>query len=257
MQVVIVPCLTDNYSYLIHADGAREAVVVDPSEAPPILAALEARGLRLVGILATHHHWDHIGGVEALVTALGDLPVYGHVSDAGRIPLQSVKLGHEERFQIAGLAFRALHVPGHTSGAVAYVCEDAVFTGDTLFAGGCGRLFEGTPADMYASLHEKLGALPDSTRIYCGHEYTASNLRFAAHVEPGNDEVRKKAERVNELRARGEPSVPSTLGDERRTNPFFRVAQPEVRAHVRADVSASAPPAEVLGAVRARKDAFR
>ena len=140
-----------------------------------------------------------------------------------------MQLAHEEQFEIAGLAFRALHVPGHTSGALAYVTGDAVFTGDTLFAAGCGRLFEGTPKQMYESLNVKLGGLPDATRVFCGHEYTASNLRFARSVEPDNADVPAKVERVASLRARGEPTVPSSIGDERRTNPFMRCDSPAIR----------------------------
>ncbi|GMV16350.1 MAG: hydroxyacylglutathione hydrolase [Polyangiaceae bacterium] len=257
MRVIIVPCLQDNYAYLIHAEGSRRALVVDPSEAEPVRGALDAHGLELAGILNTHHHWDHTGGNEELCQAFGELPVYGHGSDAGRIPLLSSKLTHGESFEAAGLAFRALHVPGHTSGAVAYVTGDAVFTGDTLFAAGCGRLFEGTPAQMYESLNEKLGALPDETRVYCGHEYTASNLRFAAHVEPSNADVRAKAERVAVLRERGEPSVPSTIGEERRTNPFMRCESEEIQKSVAERLSGAASPIEVLAAIRAAKDSFK
>lgn len=257
MRVLIVPCLQDNYAYLISRDGSREALVVDPSEAEPVAAALDRAGLELVGILNTHHHWDHTGGNEELCQRFGELPVYGHASDAGRIPLLSQKLAHGERFEAAGLSFQALHVPGHTSGAVAYVTGDAVFTGDTLFAAGCGRLFEGTPGQMYESLNEKLGALPDATRVYCGHEYTASNLRFAAFVEPGNAEVRAKAERVRALCERGEPTVPSTIGEERLTNPFMRCESEEIQRSVSSRLVGSGGPVEVLAAVRAAKDAFK
>lgn len=257
MRVIVVPCLQDNYAYLIHADGGTDALVVDPSEADPVLAALDSHGLSLVGILNTHHHWDHTGGNEELIEALGEMAVHGHASDAGRIPHLSSKLTHEQRFEAAGLAFRALHVPGHTSGAVAYVSGDAVFTGDTMFAAGCGRLFEGTPAQMYESLNQKLGSLPDETRIYCGHEYTSTNLRFAALLEPDNADVRAKAERVAELRAKGEPSVPSTMGEERRTNPFLRCESETLKRSLGSAVGASGSPVEVLAALRAAKDSFR
>ena len=228
MHITPVPCLKDNYAYLIHADGSDATLVVDPSEAAPVVRALESAGLRLVGILNTHHHFDHVGGNEELLQRYGELPVFGYSTDRGRIPGQTVFLEHGGEFESAMLQFRALHIPGHTLGAVAYVVGDAVFTGDTMFAAGCGRLFEGTPAQMYESLNVKLGALPDSTRVFFGHEYTAKNLEFAAHVEPGNAAVRDKAKRVAELRGRGEFTTPSTLGEERGTNPFMRCTSPEI-----------------------------
>ncbi len=253
MRVVVVPCFSDNYSYLIHQEGRREAVVVDPAEAGPVLAALAEHGLELTAVLDTHHHWDHVGGNEELCDRFGHLPVYGHASDAGRIPRLSEQLSHDDTFQVAGLSFRALHVPGHTSGALAYVTGDAVFSGDTLFVAGCGRLFEGTPAQMYESLNGRLGALPEATRVFCGHEYTENNLRFALSVEPDNQDVRAMAARVAALRARGEPSVPSLIGDEKRINPFLRCESAVIR-HRFADAS---DPVEVLARLRALKDDFQ
>ena len=257
MQVTIIPCLSDNYAYLLAAEGSRDAVVVDPSEAEPVQKELDRQGLRLVGILCTHHHVDHVGGNAELVARHPGIPVYGYESDRGRIPEQSVFLKHEEELDVAGLHFQALHIPGHTLGALAYVGHGSTFTGDTLFASGCGRLFEGTPAMMYESLNVKLAKLPDETRVYCGHEYTASNLKFAAHVEPGNQAVATKAKRVAELRAGGKPTVPSTLADERATNPFMRCDSSEIVASVEARLGSDRSPAAVLGAVRAEKDAFR
>jgi hydroxyacylglutathione hydrolase len=253
MRVVPIACLSDNYAYLVARDGAREAVVVDPSEAEPVLAALAREGLELVAILNTHHHFDHVGGNEALRARLGDLPVYGYESDFAerRIPAQTVGVKEGEPFEAAGLSFRPLHVPGHTLGAVAYVVGDAVFTGDTLFVAGCGRLFEGTPEMMYTSLCDKLGKLPGETRVYCGHEYTVNNLRFAETVEPENEDVRRALADARAKRERGEPTVPSTMADELRTNPFLRVDTPGVRARY-----AGTNRAEVLGAVRKAKDAF-
>lgn len=257
MQVTIIPCLSDNYAYLLTAEGSLDAVVVDPSEAAPVQRELDQLGLRLVGILCTHHHGDHVGGNAELVARHPGIPVYGHESDRGRIPEQTVFLKHEEKFSIAGLHFQALHIPGHTLGAVAYVGHGAAFTGDTLFAAGCGRLFEGTPAMMYESLNVKLARLPDETKVYCGHEYTASNLKFAAHVEPSNQDVQAKAAKVTALRAQGKPTVPSTLGDERATNPFMRCDSAEIQANVQGRLGADRSPAAVLGAIRAEKDAFR
>jgi hydroxyacylglutathione hydrolase len=259
VRVVPVACLSDNYAYLIAADGSREALVVDPSESAPVAAAVASKGLSLVAILNTHHHWDHVGGNEELCAGMSGLRVFGHASDAGRIPRQTDRLEDGARFELAGLSFRILHIPGHTLGAIAYVVGDdeAVFTGDTLFAAGCGRLFEGTPAMMNSSLNEKLAALPDRTLVYFGHEYTASNLRFAAWVEPDNAAIAEKAARVADLRARGEPTTPSTLGEERRTNPFLRVSEGAVIERVRGRIGGDESPATVLGAVRAEKDAFR
>jgi hydroxyacylglutathione hydrolase len=258
MDITPVPCLRDNYAYVVRVSGSNDAIVVDPSEAAPVARALEAAGLRLIAILNTHHHWDHVGGNEELVARHGKLRVYGHKSDqqGGRIPAQTNALEHGDAFSEAGMEFRILHIPGHTLGAVAYIVEDAVFTGDTLFCAGCGRLFEGTPAQMYESLNVKLGSLPDATRVYCGHEYTANNLRFAAHVEPSNPEVERKAQRVAELVARGEPSVPSTLAEEKLTNPFMRCDSREIIRSVEGRLGSDRSPAAVLGAVRAAKDAF-
>jgi hydroxyacylglutathione hydrolase len=221
MEVALIPCLRDNYAYLLWQDGSRDALVIDPSEAEPVERVLSARGLTLSAILNTHHHHDHVGGNAALVERRGKgLPVFGHHSDRGRIPEQNQFLADEQRFTQAGLSFRVLHVPGHTLGAVTYVSEGAAFTGDTLFAAGCGRLFEGTARDMYHSLNERLASLPVDTKIYCGHEYTEQNLRFAATLEPENVAIRDKRARVAELRGRGDPSSPSTLGAERATTPF-------------------------------------
>ncbi|TKD05154.1 hydroxyacylglutathione hydrolase [Polyangium fumosum] len=254
MRVVTVPCLSDNYAYLVADEGRREAVVVDPSEAEPVLAALAREGLELVAILNTHHHWDHVGANEALRGRFGDLPVYGHASDLaqGRVPGQTVGVEEGTPFDAAGLTFRPLYVPGHTLGAVAYVVNDAVFTGDTMFVAGCGRLFEGTPAMMYASLCQKLGRLPDETKLYCGHEYTVSNLRFAVFAEPENEDVKRALVAAQDKRSRGEPTVPSTMAEEHRTNPFLRVDEPSLRAKF-----GGTKGAETLGKVRAAKDGFR
>jgi hydroxyacylglutathione hydrolase len=257
MQVTVVPCLRDNYAYVLRAPGSREALVVDPGESEPVLAALRQQELRLVGILCTHHHVDHVGGNEGLLVALGKMPVYGHEHDRGRIPGQSEFLVDSQTFAAAGLTFQALHIPGHTLGALAYIGHGAVFTGDTLFAAGCGRLFEGTPAMMYESLNHKLGALPDATLVYCGHEYTAANLTFAAHCEPDNLAVRDKAKSVAELRAKGQPTLPSTIGDERATNPFMRCQVPALVAHAAPRLGAARDPQAVLAAIRAEKDDFR
>ncbi len=254
MRVIPIACLSDNYAYLVIAEGTQEAIVVDPSEADPVLAVLAREGLTLVGILATHHHFDHVGGNEALVTKFGALPVYGsqYDLDEKRIPGQTIGISDGSSFDIAGLAFRCLFVPGHTLGAIAYVVDDAVFTGDTMFVAGCGRLFEGTPDMMAVSLCDQIGKLPGHTRVYCGHEYTVSNLRFAAATEPENEDVQRKLAVAQEKRSRNEPTIPSTIADELATNPFLRVDQPKLKA-----VYPGANRGEVLGKVREAKDNFR
>jgi len=252
MRVLPVPCLSDNYAYLVARDGADEAIVIDPSESAPVIAALEREGLRPVAILNTHHHHDHVGGNEALLERFGALPVYAHVSDVGRVPGQTERVEEGRGFTVGGFSFTALHVPGHTTGAVAYCVEDAVFTGDTLFVAGCGRLFEGTPEMMLRSLADKLGHLPPETRVFCGHEYTASNLRFAVHAEPDNGAAAEKLARVTAMRERGDVTVPSTLAEERATNPFMRCDLPSLRERF-----PGASVVETFAAVRKAKDSFR
>ena len=254
MRVIPIACLSDNYAYLVVADGRKEAIVVDPSEAAPVVRVLESEGLTLVGILATHHHFDHVGGNDELVAKFGAMPVYGsqYDLDEKRIPGQTISINDGSTFEIAGLSFQCLHVPGHTLGAIAYVTNDAVFTGDTMFVAGCGRLFEGTPEMMAASLCDKIGRLPGNTRVYCGHEYTVSNLRFAAAAEPDNQDVQRKLEVAQEKRSRNEPTVPSTMADELATNPFLRVDQPSLLKQY-----AGTNRGEVFGKVRAAKDVFR
>jgi hydroxyacylglutathione hydrolase len=256
VEVRIIPCLKDNYAYLLRPPGSELAVVVDPGEAAPVLAELQRLGVKLGAILATHHHLDHVGGNADLVEKFPGIPVYASAHDRGRIPAQTAFVADGDEIDVLGLKFRCLLVPGHTLGALAYYGEGAVFTGDTLFVAGCGRLFEGTPAMMHESLNVRLAALPDDTRVYCGHEYTASNLRFAAHVEPGNAAVRAKAERVAAQRARNEPTVPSTIAEERATNPFMRVGSAEIITSMAAQLAGGTSPEAVLGAVRAAKDNF-
>ncbi len=257
MKVIPVPCLKDNFAYLLICEETGQAGVVDPSEAAPVLQAVQQARVELVAILNTHHHWDHIGGNKALLARLPSLAVYGHASDKGRIDGQTQFLNTGDHFRIGKLEVRALHNPGHTTGAVSYVAQDAVFTGDTMFAAGCGRLFEGTPQMMHESLCTVIGGLPERTRVFFGHEYTEANLRFAAHVEPDNRDVRAKLEAVRTLRAAGRFTTPSTLAEEWRTNPFMRSDSPTIRATVKqADPANDLSPVHVLAVVRELKNRF-
>jgi len=260
MQIEIVPCLHDNYAYIL-SDGGADVAVVDPSESEPVLQALAGR--RLTAILATHHHHDHVGGNAELCARFPGIPVYGHVAelkDGHRIPEQTQGLADGEGFTVLGFAGRAMHIPGHTLTAIAFHFADAkaLFTGDTLFGAGCGRLFEGTPAQMHGSL-DRLLKLPADTRVYCGHEYTENNLRFAAAVEPRNPTIDERKQHVAKIRAAGKPSIPFTLAEESATNPFVRVTSPDViaAAATRDPVQESTlDPAEVLGRIRKWKDSF-
>ncbi len=234
MKVIVVPCLQDNYSYIIFDEQSGEAAVVDPSEAWPVLRELEKRQLRLQAVLCTHHHADHVGGLEAIIEECGRIRVIGFTGDHSRIPLLNELLADGQAFTVCGVSGSILHTPGHTTGGVVYHLENHLFTGDTLFCGGCGRLFEGTAAQMLASLDKIMGFDLD-TLIYCGHEYTAVNLKFASQVEPENKETVKRVARVQMERARGLPSVPSTLADERKTNPFLRCREPAFIQQVQAN----------------------
>jgi hydroxyacylglutathione hydrolase len=226
MRIVPVPCLSDNYAYLVIEDDGR-AAVVDPGEAPPIVAALEREGATLAAIWATHHHADHVGGTKALLADNPDLEVVGHVYDRehGRIAGLTRAVADGDTVELGKVRARIIHNPGHTLGAISWFLDDdgAVFTGDTLFAAGCGRLFEGDAPMMYESL-QRLAALPPETRVYFGHEYTASNLKFAAHTEPDVAAIADAVRDVAARRERKEWTTPSTIAAELATNPFVRAA---------------------------------
>ncbi len=250
LEIEPLPLLADNYAWLLSAGG--EAAVVDPGEGPPVLQAVRARGLTLKSVLATHHHGDHVGGIPEIVAALGDVEVFCSVHDRDRVPAANHAVVDGETFSLLGAEVHCLLVPGHTLGAVAYhvPAAAAVFTGDTLFLAGCGRLFEGTAADMHESLH-RLASLPPQTRVFCGHEYTEKNLRFAASVEPARSATRERLEEVQKLRQRGVPSVPALLATELATNPFLRVGEPGLQVHLSAADSLSA-----FAELRHRRDVF-
>lgn len=258
LSVLTVPAFQDNYLWLVH-DGVN-AAVVDPGDCKPILAALAAHQLTLTAILLTHHHADHIGGVPQLL-AHAQVPVYGPRND--NISALTQPLGEGDTVEVPGLdlTLRVLDVPGHTSGHIAYVRETAgarwLFCGDTLFAGGCGRIFEGTPAQMAESL-AKLAALPDDTAVYCAHEYTLANLRFASAVEPGNGQLRRRVEVESARRAAGQPTVPSNIGLEKATNPFLRCQEAEIVASLVAahKLAPGAAPLATFAALREWKNNF-
>ncbi|HZZ91169.1 MAG TPA: hydroxyacylglutathione hydrolase [Usitatibacter sp.] len=253
MQVHAVPAFQDNYLWVI-AEG-RHAAVVDPGDAVPVQRFLDERGLELAAILATHHHADHIGGVPALARRW-KCPVFGPAGDG--VEGLDRKLAEGDRIEVPGIGarFAVLDVPGHTAGHIAYVGEGSVFCGDTLFACGCGRLFEGTPAQMARSLG-KLARLDPATRVYCAHEYTLSNIRFAEAVEPGNAALAARKLRDAARRGRNEPTVPSTIGDELATNPFVRCDAPEVVASAERHAGRRLDgPVEVFAEIRAWKNGF-
>ncbi|KXZ44042.1 hypothetical protein GPECTOR_75g766 [Gonium pectorale] len=255
MEVIRVPCLSDNYVWLLREPSSGLTAVVDPAEEGPVLEELNKRGWSLNHILNTHHHMDHVGANTALKRRFAGLTIVGPRADWQRIPGIDVQVGDGDTWQLGPLEFRVFDTPGHTRGHITYWVPqaEALFSGDTLFALGCGRLFEGTPQQMWSSL-SKLLPLPDATRVYCAHEYTASNARFAVSVDPGNQALAERKARVDAARARGEATVPSLLAEEKATNPFLRPADPAIRKHLGFDQTA--PDWEVFGAIRAAKDRF-
>ncbi len=262
MNLTALPAFSDNYIWMF--DDGRHAVVVDPGEAGPVLAALEARRLELAAILVTHHHADHVGGVDALRSRLRG-EVYGPTRE--HIPEPCQKVAGGDRLQVFGVDFEVLDVPGHTSGHIAWFTPDldrgaaahgapVVFSGDTLFSGGCGRLFEGTPAQMWQSL-SRLSALPADTRVCCGHEYTLANLRFASAVEPANADIEAYTDWCRSERAAGRPTLPSSIGRERQVNPFLRCTDSTVIDSARRHGAPANDPVTVLAALRQWKNDFR
>lgn len=260
LHVLTVPAFQDNYLWLIH-DG-KNAIVVDPGDAEPVLAALDAHRLALAAILLTHHHADHVGGVDALLGQArrgSALPVFGPAHDGIAQVTHPLREGDELNLAEPTLRLRVIDVPGHTRGHIAYHAPEQgwLFCGDTLFAGGCGRLFEGTAEQMAASL-DKLAALPETTKVFCAHEYTVSNLRFALAAEPDNLQLRQRMQREQARRKAGEPTVPSSVAIEKATNPFLRYREPSIAeqlfslGHV-----SSREPIAIFAALRRWKNSFR
>lgn len=254
--MIPLPAFADNYIWILH-DG-HNAVVVDPGDAQPVKAYLAKQGLQLSAILVTHHHPDHVGGVDALRDATSAV-VYGPARE--HIPEPLTRLTQGDAIEVLGLRFRVLDVPGHTAGHIAYVCDNwdgapLLFCGDTLFSGGCGRLFEGTPAQMLASL-DSLAALPGNTRVCCTHEYTLSNLKFAQAVEPHNTDLQAYTVHCKALRAAGQPTLPTSLTTERRINPFLRTREANVIRAAQAFSTQAHDEVSIFAAVRQWKNEFQ
>jgi hydroxyacylglutathione hydrolase len=257
MQIIRLEALSDNYIFLLHDHQQNIAAVVDPAEAEPVCQQLAQLQAELVAVFNTHHHHDHIGGNQQLMEKFPQLTVYGGAADRGRIPGQQVFLEAGDRVQFADRVAEVIFVPGHTRAHIAYYFPPQtadepgeLFCGDTLFAGGCGRLFEGTPAQMVESL-SKLRSLPDNTRVWCAHEYTLKNLQFALTVDGNNTELQKRSNEVKAQRSRKEPTVPSLLGIEKLTNPFLRWEQPALQL-----AANSSDPVQTFARIRGMKDMF-
>lgn len=257
MQIYRIPALSDNYIFLLHDPENNIAAVVDPAVAPPVLEKLKELNAELVTIFNTHHHSDHVGGNRQLMQQFPNITVYGGTEDRGRIPGQQVFLQEGDTVEFASRTAEVFFVPGHTRGHIAYYFPPAVgeetgnlFCGDTLFAGGCGRLFEGTPAQMVDSL-TKLRGLPDRTQVWCAHEYTLNNLQFALTVDGDNSDLQQRFAEVKQARSLSQPTVPSILGLEKQTNPFLRWDRPALQLAVD-----SQDPVQTFARVRGRKDMF-
>ena len=257
VSIIPIPAFADNYIWLLRQRAS--AVVVDPGDAAPVLAYLAREGLTLTAVLATHHHGDHVGGIPALLAQFA-VPVFGPARET--IPGRTHAIGQGDVVNVPGLpaTLTGIDIPGHTAGHIAFFGDvdgqPSLFCGDTLFAAGCGRIFEGTPRQMWTSL-SALAALPDATRVYCGHEYTLANLRFALAVEPGNADVRDRMGREQVRRDLGEPTLPSTIGMEHATNPFLRAPLPAVRAAAARHAGrALADDIEAFAALREWKNTF-
>ncbi len=255
MQIWPVEAFSDNYIWILERAGSPRVTVVDPGDAEPVLAALDERGLEVGAILITHHHRDHVGGLPELIRRFHP-PVFGSPAESVRGVDRPVADGDVVALSDLGLTLDVLALPGHTSGHIGFVGDGIAFVGDTLFAGGCGRVFEGTMAQMHESL-ERIAKLPGETKAYCAHEYTLANLRFAHEVEPVNAALTDRLASVETTRTAGQPTVPSTIGFELATNPFLRCSEPAVVASARAHAGRDLEPgAEVFGVIRSWKDGW-
>ncbi|MEG5067388.1 hydroxyacylglutathione hydrolase [Microcoleus sp. B3-A4] len=257
MQVYRLPVLSDNYIFLLHDPDRHTAAVVDPARSQPVLEQLQALGAELTAIFNTHHHSDHIGGNQELIDRFPQIKVYGGAEDRGRIPGQQVFLQAGDRVSFANRTAEVFFVPGHTKAHIAYYFPPSnpgetgeLFCGDTLFAGGCGRLFEGTPTQMVASLGQ-LRNLPDNTRVWCAHEYTLKNLQFAISVDGDNPDLQQRFAEVKEARSRSQPTIPSSIGLEKSTNPFLRWDFPQIQS-----AANTRDPVQTFARLRGMKDQF-
>ena len=257
MEIKRIPVLSDNYIFFFCLPKQKIAAVVDPAVASPVIEYLQSIDAKLVAILNTHHHGDHVGGNQQLVKQFPDLRVYGGAEDRGRIPQQQVYLAEGDTVKFADRIAQVFFVPGHTRAHIAYYFPPTasnesgeLFCGDTIFAGGCGRLFEGTPAQMLNSI-AKLRQLPDQTRVWCAHEYTLSNLKFALTVDSDNRDLQARYQKVQQARSQGLATIPSLLGEEKQTNPFLRWDTSALQAAAKID-----EPVRVFGRIRAMKDQF-
>jgi hydroxyacylglutathione hydrolase len=259
MEIKRIPVLSDNYIFVLWEPQEKIAAVVDPALAEPVIDYLQEIDAQLVAIFNTHHHWDHIGGNKELARQFPDLCIYGGTEDRGRIPQQQVYLVEGDTIEFADRKAQVFFVPGHTRAHIAYYFPPQaadqnqigeLFCGDTIFAGGCGRLFEGTPAQMVSSI-SKLRQLPDETRVWCAHEYTLSNLKFALTVDPDNQDLKARYQKVQQARSQGLATIPSWLGEEKQTNPFLRWDTPALQATTKIN-----DPVRVFGRIRGMKDQF-
>jgi hydroxyacylglutathione hydrolase len=257
MKIARISALSDNYIFLLWDEEQKIAAVVDPAEAQPVIEKIQEIGLKLIAIFNTHHHGDHVGGNQRLITEFPHLCIYGGEKDRERIPGQQVYLEEGDTIEFAGRQATVYFVPGHTYGHIAYYFPPVtpkstgeLFCGDTIFAGGCGRLFEGTPAQMVESI-AKLRQLPDNTRVWCAHEYTLNNLKFALSIDRNNRVLKERFDSVQQDRDRNIPTVPSLLGLEKQTNPFLRWDTPALKA-----LTGTNEPARVFGKIRGMKDNF-
>ena len=257
MKIVALPCSFDNYGYLIVCEETGEAAIVDPAEFYPLSCEIERLGVRLHSIYCTHHHADHIGGLEEWLGEFPGLAVYGHENDERRIPGMNRTLTDGSKIRIGNIEGQVLYTPGHTTGSLCYLVGDALFTGDTLFGAGCGRLFEGSPKQMYDALNGRIKSLPPETKVYFGHEYTSQNLKFASFVEPDNLSVSKRLELTTAQREKGQLTTPSTLKVECETNPFLRCEEEGgIRSVAEKLTGEALDPLSVFTALRRLKDSF-
>ncbi|MGR3616411.1 MAG: hydroxyacylglutathione hydrolase [Paracoccaceae bacterium] len=254
LEILTIPCLSDNYTFLAHDAATGETALIDAPEAGPVLAVLADKGWTLTHVLLTHHHWDHVDGLPDILAAFPNAVVVGADADAHRLPQLGRAVCEGDSFTLGDEDVRVIDVSGHTIGHIAFhiPSSDAVFTADSLMALGCGRLFEGTPDQMWESL-SKLAALPHTTTVYSGHEYTQSNARFALTIDPRNPELISRAAEIDAARQEGSATVPSSLALELATNPFLRAADPDIRAQLEMK---DASDADVFTEIRARKDKF-